>query len=255
MDSAQFSVVVAQPTLSIVDPGSGMQGAQNITVNILGQFTAFDSTTTFSFGPNIVVNGAPTILGPTIATQSISIPQLAPLGGNQVVATTSDVTGSAAVVGGAYFSVTPSLALISAISPNTAAQGTALTVDIQGQNTHWNASTTFSLGAGIVVTSTVVNSETDATLTLAIPALASEGPTGATAQTAGEIARISNGFVVTAGTPLPALRAARVRFRNRAASSSPSSARPPPGTRPRRPPFPTVRELCSPTSTSPDQRP
>jgi hypothetical protein len=202
VDSAQFSVVVAVPTLSIVDPGSGIQGATNLTVNILGQYTTFDSTTTFSFGPNIVVNGAPTILGPTIATQSISIPQLAPLGGNQVVATTSDVTGSAAVVGGAYFSVTPSLALISAISPNTAAQGTALTVDIQGQNTHWNASTTFSLGAGIVVTSTVVNSETDATLTLAIPALASEGPTGATAQTAGEIARISNGFVVTAGTPL-----------------------------------------------------
>ena len=202
VDSAQFSVVVAQPTLTIVDPGSGIQGATNLTVNILGQYTTFDSTTTFSFGPNIVVNGPPVILGPTIATQSISIPQLAPLGGNQVIATTPDVSGSAAVVGGAYFSVTPSLALISGISPNTAKQGTTLTVDIQGQNTHWNASTTFSLGAGIVVTSAVVNSETDATLTLAVPALASEGPTGATAQTAGEIARISNGFVVTAGTPL-----------------------------------------------------
>ncbi len=202
VDSAQFSVVVSVPTLSIVDPSSGIQGATNLTVDILGQYTTFDSTTTFSFGPNITVNGPPVILGPTIATQSISIAQLAPLGGVQVIASTPDVSGSAQVVGGAYFSVTPSLALISTITPNTAPQGTTITVDVQGQNTHWNGSTTFSLGAGIVVTSVVVNSETDATLTLAIPALASEGPTGATAQTAGEIARITNGFVVTAGTPL-----------------------------------------------------
>jgi hypothetical protein len=202
VDSAQFSVVVSVPTLSIVDPGSGFQGASNLTVDILGQYTTFDSTTTFSFGPGITVNGPPTILGPTIATQSISIGQETPTGGYAVVATTPDVTGSAQVVGGAYFSVTPSLALISAIAPNTAPQGTTLTVDVQGQNTHWDAATSFSFGAGIVVTSVTVNSETDATLTLAIPALASEGPTGATAQTAGEIARIGNGFVVTAGTPL-----------------------------------------------------
>jgi len=64
-----------------------------------------------------------------------------------------------------------------------------------------DGSTTFSFGDGIVVASATVNSETSATLTLAIPAYAGEGPTGATAQTAGEVANISNGFVVTAGTP------------------------------------------------------
>ena len=204
VDNAQFSVVVAVPTLSIVDPGSGIQGATNLTVNILGQYTTFDSTTTFQFGgPNSLITtvGSPTILGPTIATQVINIGQLAPLGGSGVVATTPDVTGSAQVVGGAGFSVTPSLALISAITPNTAAQGTTPTVEVTGQNTHWNGSTTFQFGAGIVVTSTQVNSNTDATLTLAIPALASEGPTGASAHTGGEDANITNGFVVTAGTP------------------------------------------------------
>ncbi len=196
-ESAGFNVVVSVPTLSIVDPGSALQGAQNVVVNIIGQFTTFDNTTSFSFGPGITVNGPPTILGPTIATQSISVDQLATLGGRSVVATTQGVQ-----VSGAGFSVTPSLALISAITPNTAPQGSTITVDVTGQNTHWNPATHFSFGAGIVVTSTTVNSATDATLTLALPALAPIGPTGASAQTLGEVANINNGFVVQVGTPL-----------------------------------------------------
>jgi hypothetical protein len=202
VDYGQFTVVVAQPALTIVDPGSGMQGAQNLTVNILGQFTAFDQSTTFSFGPGITVNGPPTILGPTVAMQSISIDQLADLGGRSVVATTSDATGSQQIVSGAGFTVTPSLALISAVTPNTALQGQTITVDVAGQNTHWDYSTTFQFGAGIVVTSAIVNGETDATLELAIPALASEGPTWVTAITGGEIASLNNAFVVQPGTPL-----------------------------------------------------
>ena len=205
VDNASFRIVISQPVLSIVDPGSGMQGAQNITVNILGQFTAFDSTTTFSFGgpgSGITVNGPPTILGPTIATQSISIGQETPTGGYSVTATTPDAPPIAQVVGGAGFSVTPSLALISSVTPNTSPQGTTITVDVQGSNTHWNGSTVFSFGAGIVVTSTTVNSETDATLTLAIPPLAPEGTTSATARTSGEVASLNQAFVVTAGTPL-----------------------------------------------------
>jgi len=103
VENAQFSVVIAQPVLSVVDPGSGLQGAVDLTVNILGQYTTFDATTTFSFGPNITVNGAPTILGPTIATQSISIPILAPLGGVSVVAHTPDAAAIAQAVSGAGF--------------------------------------------------------------------------------------------------------------------------------------------------------
>ena len=202
VENAQFSVVVAQPTLNIVDPGTGMQGAQNLTVNILGEFTAFDSTTTFSFGSGITVNGPPTILGPGIATQSISVGQETPTGGYAVIATTADATGTQRVVSGAYFTVTPSLALIMAVAPNIAPQGTTPTVEVTGQNTHWDGSTTFQFGAGITVTSTTVHSNTDATLVLNIPPLASEGPTGVSAHTGGEVASITNGFVVQAGTPL-----------------------------------------------------
>jgi len=200
-ESTHFSVVVAQPVLSVVDPGSGLQGATNINVNILGQYTTFDATTTFSFGSGITVNGPPVILGPTIATQSISVNQLAVLGGRSVVATTPDALPIAQTVSGAGFSVTPSLALIAAITPNIAKQGATITVDVTGQNTHWDGSTVFQLGAGISVTNTQVNSPTDATLILSIPALASEGPTYASAITGGEVASIGNGFVVQAGTP------------------------------------------------------
>ena len=197
VDNAQFSVVIAQPTLSIVDPGTGMQGAQNLNVNILGQYTHWvQGTTTFDFGPGITV-GSVTILGSDIASVSISVDQLATLGGRSVIATTGGTQ-----VGGAGFTVTPSLALIKAITPNLAKQGDTITVDVTGQNTHWNGSTTFNFGAGIVVTNTVVNSTTEATLTLTVPALAPEGDTYASAQTGGEIATIFNGFVVQAGTPL-----------------------------------------------------
>ncbi len=197
VENAQFSVVIAQPTLNIVDPGTGMQGAQNLTVNILGQFTNFDSTTTFNFGSGVTVNGPPTILGPGIATQSISVGQLATLGGRSVVATTE---GTA--VGGAGFSVTASLALISAVTPNLAPQNASLAIDVTGQNTHWDGSTVFTFGAGIVVSNVSVNSSTDATMTLTVPALAPLGTTYATAQTGGEIASIAHAFVVEAGTPL-----------------------------------------------------
>ena len=201
VDYGYFGVVIAQPTLSIVDPSSGMQGAQNLNVNVIGQFTAFDSTTTFNFGSGVTVNSV-TVLGPTIATVNISIGQLATLGGRSVVATTADATGLQYQVTGAGFSVTPSLAQITAVTPNTAQQGQTINVTVTGSNTHWSGSTVFSFGAGIVVQNIQVTDETDATMTLVVPALASEGPTWATATTLGEVASMNNAFVVTAGTPM-----------------------------------------------------
>jgi hypothetical protein len=191
------------PILSIVDPNSGMQGTQNMTVNIIGQYTNFDSTTIFHFGPGVTVNGPPTIIGPTIATQSISVGQEAPTGGYAVTAYTPDAAiVSQQIVSGAYFTITPSLALISAVTPNTALQGNTITVEVTGQNTHWDGSTIFTAGAGIAVSNPSVNSATDAFITLTIPALAPLGATYVTATTGGEAATLGNGFVVQAGTPL-----------------------------------------------------
>ncbi|WP_263376654.1 Ig-like domain-containing protein [Granulicella aggregans] len=210
MESVPFSVVSTTPgtpgsvvpVLSLVDPGSAIQGAQNLLVTILGQYTAFDSTTTFSLGPGITVNGPPMILGSTVARQSISIGQEAATGGYTVTSNTPGAPAGAQTAGGAVFYVTPSLALVSAVTPNIAKQGDTVTVEVSGQNTHWDATTVFQFGAGITVSQLTVNSATDATMTLSIPALASLGPTSVTAQTAGEVAALNNGFVVQAGTPL-----------------------------------------------------
>lgn len=193
--TAGFSIVVSVPTLTIVDPGSGLQGATNLTVNILGQYTVFDPTTVFNFGQGITVNST-TIIAPTVASVNLSIAQLAQLGGRSVTATTGGQT-----VGGAGYSVTPSLALIAAVSPNAGLQGTQMTVDVHGQNTHWSPATVFTFGDGITVVTAVVNSPTDATVTISIPPLAGEGATGVTATTAGEVANITNAFVVQPGTP------------------------------------------------------
>jgi hypothetical protein len=203
VDDASFTVVIAQPVLSIVDPGSGLQGAQNITVNVLGQFTAFDATTTFTIGSpgsGITVNSVH-VISPTVAEVNLSIGQETPTGGYSVVATTPDAPAIAQVVSGAGFSVTPSLATILSVSPNTSPQGTLITVNVTGFDTHWSPATTFSFGAGIVVTNVTVTGETSATLSLAIPALAPEGTTSATATTSGEVATLNQAFVITAGTP------------------------------------------------------
>jgi hypothetical protein len=210
-ESVTFNVVSSTPntadsvtpTLSIVDPGSGMQGTRNLVVNIIGQYTAFDDTTAFTFGNGIQVNGAPVILGPTIATQTITLPQMLAAGVYAVTAITPDASLiSQQMVSGATFTVTPSLAAIQSVIVNTTKQGDTVTVAVTGVNTHWDGTTTFAMGSGITVLDPMIIDATHATITLSIPPLAPLGATWITAQTAGEAATMNNAFVVQAGTPL-----------------------------------------------------
>ena len=189
----------AEQLISIVDASSGMQG-QSLTVNVIGQYTAFDNTTVFNFGSGITV-GTPTILGSTIANVPITIDQLAILGFRSVTATTNGVMVSSVYPVG--FTVTPSTALISSVTPNTGNQGDSGTqLQVVGTNTHWGPSTVFSFGSGITVTNAVVANETNATLTISIAPLATVGSYSLTATTSGEIATLTNAFVVNAETPL-----------------------------------------------------
>lgn len=191
-----FDVVVATPVISIVNPGSQFQGG-SITVNVLGQYTAWDNTTVFNFGSGVTVTGT-TIVTPDVAQVSVSVDQLAQLGGRAVSATTG-----AEVDRGGYFQVTPSLATLVSVSPNAGLQGvTGFPVTVTGQDTHWDGTTSFSFGDGITVSSVNVTSPTTATMNLAIPPLASVGATSLTAATGGEIATLVNGFVVQPGTPV-----------------------------------------------------
>ena len=198
LEQTTFSVVIATPAVSIVDPAFGMQGA-TMDVNVIGQYTTFDNTTTFDFGPDVTVNSI-NVLGPTIAQVNITVDELAPQTFRGVRATTGvQVANSLPSVG---FFVKPSQAVIASMSPNAAKQGDTLTVQVIGQNTHWDASTAFSFGGGIGVTSQSITSPTTATLTISIQALAAIGPSSITATTGGEIASLVNAFVVQIGTPL-----------------------------------------------------
>lgn len=189
----------AEQLISIVDASSGMQG-QSLTVNVIGQYTAFDNTTVFNFGPGITV-GTPTILGSTIANVPITIDQLATVGFRNVTAATNGIVVSSVFPVG--FTVTPSTAVISTVTPNTGNQGDSGTqLQIVGTNTHWGPGTVFSFGSGITVTNAVVSNETSATITISIAPLATVGAYSLTATTSGEIATLTNAFVVNAETPL-----------------------------------------------------
>jgi Quinohemoprotein amine dehydrogenase, alpha subunit domain III len=194
MVQTSFSVVQATPVMTIVDPSSGMQGA-TVTVNLVGQYTGFNQSTVFNFGPGITIDESQ-VLGANIAQVKVTIAQLATLGTRFVTAT----TGTEVVT--ATFSVSPSTAVIVAVAPNTARQGDSASVGVTGQNTHWDSSTMFTFGSGIVVTNAVVDSATHATVNVSVAALASLGAHSLVATTLGEVAALVNAFVVQPGTPL-----------------------------------------------------
>ncbi|MGH9392953.1 MAG: lectin-like domain-containing protein, partial [Terriglobales bacterium] len=195
-ESTSFDVVIATPVITIVNPSSQFQGG-TITVNVLGEYTAWNSTTVFDFGPGVTVT-ATNVVTHDVAQVTVAVDQLAQQGGRAVTAT----TGSEVDRGG-FFDITPSLATLTSVAPNAGLQGaTALPVAVSGQNTHWDSSTQFTFGDGIAVSAVNVTSATTATMNLAIPALASVGATSLTATTGGETATLVNGFVVQPGTPI-----------------------------------------------------
>ena len=190
-----FSVVQAAPQLTIVDPVTGMQGA-TVTVNLVGSYTGFNDATVFDFGPGITVLESQ-VFGGLVAQVRVAIDHLAALGARYITA----ATGAEVVT--AQFTVTPSTAVIVAVTPNTARQGQSVSVEVVGQNTDWTGATIFNFGAGTTVTDGVVDSpDQHATLTVAVDALAPVGARAVTAQIGGQLAALINGFVVQPGTPL-----------------------------------------------------
>jgi hypothetical protein len=75
----------------------------------------------------------------------VAIDGLAALGAHYVTAS----TGSEVVT--AQFSVTPSTAVLLAVTPNTTKQGQSVIVEVLGQNTLWTGATVFNFGAGTTV--------------------------------------------------------------------------------------------------------
>lgn len=193
-------ITPASPRLSAVNPDSGVQGQQNLSVNLAGQFTHWvQGATTASFGASITVTSL-TVNSPTTATALITIDRMAPT----VASTVSVTTGAevASLVNG--FVVTAGTPVVVQVNPNSGPQGQqSLAVTIAGYFTHFAQGTTQAdFGAGITVNSVAVASATSLTANISIAQSATAGPRTVAVTTGSEVAALTDGFAVSlAGTP------------------------------------------------------
>src|SRR5207253_1339932 len=116
--------------LTQINPNTGQQGQQNLSVAITGQFTHFvQGTTTASFGAGITVASL-TVSSATGATAVLNIDPAAATGTRNVTLTTNAEV--AALANG--FGVTAGTPAITQVNPNTGQQGQQnLLVTITGQ--------------------------------------------------------------------------------------------------------------------------
>ena len=197
-----FTVSAAPPpALSSVTPAAGQQG-ETLLLTIVGENTHFATDSpapSLTLGSNITI--APlTIVNDTTITASISIDVLAQTGARQGTLSSGGTNFPFA------FTVQPSGAAISTVSPASGPQGGVVTVTVTGQDTHWQQGTTsasfvpFQIGCPVVTVNTVtVETPTRAVLNLAIPAATCVGQQSFQIATGGEV--LGSSFGVYEQTP------------------------------------------------------
>ncbi|HET9667015.1 MAG TPA: Ig-like domain-containing protein, partial [Desertimonas sp.] len=172
--------------------------AERLNVNVTSFFTHFaDGATVANFGPGITVNAVDAI-DATHAVVDVTVSPGAALGARTVVMTTGSEL--AELVGG--FTVTPGQPTLFSVSPNSAMQGTSLTVVLGGAFTNFTPQlTTAFFGSGISVGTVTVNGPTLASVPITIAPGATVGARTVTVTTGSEVVGLINGFTVTQGTP------------------------------------------------------
>jgi len=203
--SEDISIVVNSPSgtpaIVSVNPNTGQQGQQSLSVAITGQNTHFvQGTTQVDLGAGVTVNSL-TVTDATDLAATISIDPAATLGSRTVTVT----TGSEVVSLANGFTITTSSLspTITTISPNSGQQGQGGPIGIVGLSTHFaQGATQVDLGTGVTVTGVTVACPTCLTAQATIAANAPVGPHNVTVTTGTEVAALTNGFTVQAGTPL-----------------------------------------------------
>ena len=121
-----FTVTAGTPVVVTVNPNSGQQGQQNLSVALTGQYTHWaQGTTTASFGAGITVASL-TVNSPTSATAIVNIDPAATLGASTVTLTTG--TEIATLNNG--FTVTAGTPAITGFSPQSGPVGTVVNVSL-----------------------------------------------------------------------------------------------------------------------------
>ena len=194
-----FTVEAGTPVLLTVGPNTGTQGQQNLSVAIAAQFTNFvQDATTASFGSGIAVN-AVTVADSTHLVAQVSIASDAGVGARTVLISTGSETESLAN----GFTVQQGVPTLLSVNPNTVPQGqNSLSVAVTGQFTHFAQTTSsVSFGAGVTVDSITVADPTHLSAVISVAGTAALGNRTVTVTTGTEVASLSSGFAVGAGTP------------------------------------------------------
>ena len=193
-----FTITAGTPTISSISPLSAHQGDPPLNVSVVGEFTSFvQGTTTASFGPGITVNSV-TVTDSTHATVNITVSTTAATGFYNVTMTTG--TQVATLTNG--FTVLAGVPALISVTPNQGSQGASLTVQLNGQFTHFTqGTTTVSFGSGITAGTVTVNGPGTASVPITITNGTASGPRSVTVTTGTEVVTLSSGFTVQAGTP------------------------------------------------------
>ena len=189
--------LVETALVTSVSPSTAQQG-QTLSLTVLGDATAFNSSTQFSFGSGITVNSA-TVTSATSATLNVTVSPIA----NQGPVTLTATTGTQVATGVNALTITASSASIVSVTPNSAQANTLGTqISIVGSGTHFTQGTpTVNLGPGVNPTQVQVISDTSLTVTVNISPVAPVQTNTVTVTTGGEQASLANGFTVTAASP------------------------------------------------------
>jgi RHS repeat-associated protein len=167
------------PTLTAVAPSSGAQGTA-VTVTLTGTNFISNGTTVKVVNTGITV-GAVTFVSATQVTVPFTISPTAALGATNVTATTSGGTSAAKT-----FTVTaPPAPTLTALAPNSGAQGGTVTVTLTGTNFISNGTTVKVVNTGIAVGVVTFVSATQVTVPFTISPTAALGATNVTVTTAG----------------------------------------------------------------------
>ncbi|MCX6142179.1 MAG: T9SS type A sorting domain-containing protein [Ignavibacteriales bacterium] len=165
-----FTVNNPVPTLSSVLPSSGIRGT---TLSVTLQGTGFFSgVTSISFGDSISVSSL-IVVNPTTLTAQLTIKAGAAPGIRGISVTNVGPGGGTSTLPAAFAVANPA-PTITSVAPTSSLSGQTLSLTVTGAN-FFAGQTSVSLGAGITVNSTTVNSRTQLSLSISISSATTGG--------------------------------------------------------------------------------
>lgn len=160
-----FTVANPAPTLTGINPTSGVQGADDMQIVLTGSGLVPGSVVTFTPNTGITINST-TVNSPTQITLSVDIAALAPAGNVDLTVTNAAPGGG--TTGAQTFSINaPPAPTLTGIAPAVGDRLQTLNVVFTGTNLV-NGVSTVNVPAGITVNSVTVNSPTQLTANLTI---------------------------------------------------------------------------------------